>query len=409
MSCLAEILFLAHRIPFPPTKGDKIRAYHFLTYLARRHTVHLGCFVDDVDDWRHVEQLRGLCHECHFAALPPARVRWRALTALARNEAVSVAALRDSGLAGWIAGLLRRRRVGCVFAYSGAMAQFLATPSAVVTRRIVDFVDVDSEKWRRLGAQMHWPASWLHRRESARLRVFDQDAAGRCDVCLFVSRAEAQAFQELIPTATAKVRVVPNGVDHGYFSPEDRHPPPLGAGGPIIAFTGDMSYRPNQDAVLWFAREILPEVRASRPGVRFVVVGRRPGLRLLRAGARLSFALTSTVPDVRPYLRQAAVVVAPLRIAQGVPNKVLEAMAMGKAVVTTSAAVAGLDLQVGQDILVADDPSAFAAATTAALDPALAGRVGANARARVVADYPWAASLSCLERLIVDGRDDATD
>jgi sugar transferase (PEP-CTERM/EpsH1 system associated) len=409
VSCLAEILFLAHRIPFPPTKGDKIRAHNFLTHLARNHTVHLGCFVDEVDDWRHVEQLRGLCHECHFAALPPARVRWRALTGLARNQAVSVAARRDSGLASWIADLLRRRPVKCVFAYSGAMAQFLGTPPTPVPRRIVDFVDVDSEKWRRLGAQMRWPASWLHRRESARLRVFDQEAVGRCDVCLFVSRAEARAFQELIPAVTAKVRVVPNGVDHAYFSPEDRHPPPLGTGGPIIAFTGDMSYRPNQDAVLWFAREILPEVLASRPGVRFVVVGRRPSSRLRRAGAHLSFALTGTVPDVRPYLSQAAVVVAPLRIAQGVPNKVLEAMAMAKAVVATSAAAAGLELQVGQDILVADHSSAFAAAVTAALDPALAARVGANARARVVADYPWAASLSCLERLILDGRGDASD
>lgn len=409
MSCLAEILFLAHRIPFPPTKGDKIRAYHFLAHLARTHTVHLGCFVDDGDDWRHIARLRGLCHECHFAALPPARIRWRALTALACNRAISVAALREPGLASWIANLLSRRPIACVFAYSGAMAQFLVTPSAVGTRRIVDFVDVDSEKWRQLGARLRWPASWLHRRESERLRIFDQAAARGCDLCLFVSRAEAQSFQELVPWACAKVRVVPNGVDHDYFAPGGDYPPRLGPGGPIVAFTGDMSYRPNEDAVLWFAREILPQVRAARANVRFVVVGRRPGRRLRRAAGQQGIALTGAVPDVRPYLSEAAVVVAPLRMAQGVPNKVLEAMAMAKAVVATPAAVAGLELEVGKDLLVADNPTAFAAAIATALESSAAARLGANARARVVADYQWATSLRRLERLIADGRDDAED
>jgi glycosyltransferase involved in cell wall biosynthesis len=201
--------------------------------------------------------------------------------------------------------------------------------------------------------------------------------------------------------------VVPNGVDHDYFAPERTYPPPLGPGGPVVAFTGDMSYRPNQDAVLWFAREILPELRASRSDLRFVVVGRRPGRRLRRAALRLGFDLTGTVPDVRPFLAHAAVAVAPLRIAQGVPNKVLEAMAMGKAVVATPAAVAGLPVHAGEDILVGETPAAFAAAVIGALDPSRAADLGARARARVLADHGWAPSLRCLDNLIAAGPPDA--
>ena len=399
MRCLAELLFLAHRIPCPPTKGDKIRAYHFLSHLARTHVVHLGCLIDDAADWRHVEQLRRLCHECHFAALTRARRVMRAAGGLAANEAITVATLRDPALGRWIADLLRRRPVDGVLAYSSGMAQFLAAvpPTAV---RIVDFVDVDSEKWRQLASSRPWPWSWLYRREARQLRAFDRAAAGWCDHAMFVSPAEAQRFQELIPAARAKTRVVLNGVDSGYFAPEVVPPCPFPQGGPVLAFTGDMSYWPNEDAVLWFARAVLPRLRARRPDLRFFVVGRAPGRRLRRAAPRLGMELTGTVPDVRPFLAHAALVVAPLRIARGVPNKVLEAMAMAKAVVATPAAIAGLGLRPGDDVLIAEAPSAFAEAVAGLLDPCRAADLGARARARVVADYAWESSFRRLDRVI---------
>ena len=400
MSRLAEILFLAHRMPYPPTKGDKIRAYHFLAHLARTHVVHLACFVDDPADWQHADHLRRLCTECHFAALSRPRVWRRALSALGRNEALSIAGLRDAALAGWISDLVQRRPVRCVFAYSAGMAHYLPRGPAHGVRRIVDFVDVDSEKWRQMAAYHRWPRSWLYRRESERLRAFDREAAARCDHCLFVSPSEAQAFQRMVPAAEDKAVVVPNGVDSAHFAPELRLPSPFGPGGPVVTFTGDMSYWPNEDGVLWFARQVLPRLRAGHPDLRFVVVGRRPGRRLLRSAGRLGFTLTGAVPDVRPFLAHAAVAVAPLRVAQGVPNKVLEAMAMAKAVVATPAAVTGLRVHAGQDILLAEDPDAFARATVRALDPQFARAVGARARARVLADYAWAPSLRLLDRLV---------
>jgi sugar transferase (PEP-CTERM/EpsH1 system associated) len=399
---LAEILFLAHRLPAPPTKGDKIRAHHFLSHLARTHTVHLGCFIDDPEDWRHADALRAWCRECHFAALPAARVRRRAARALARGEAISVAAHRDPALAAWIASLVRRRPIGCAFAYSSTMAQYLAGMPENV-RRIVDFVDVDSEKWRRLAALRRWPWSWLYRRESARLRAFDRAAAARCAHCLFVSPPEARAFEALVPAAASKTLVIPNGVDGGYFAPERDRPCPFGQGGHVLAFTGDMGYWPNEDAVLWFAGEVLPRLRADRPGLRFAVIGRASPRRLRKAAARLDIDLIGAVPDVRPYLTHAALVVAPLRIAQGVPNKVLEAMAMAKAVVATPAAVSGLGLEPERDLLVAATPAAFAAAVARLLDPRSAADLGARARARVVADYSWAPTLRALDRLIAAG------
>jgi sugar transferase (PEP-CTERM/EpsH1 system associated) len=397
---LAEILFLAHRIPYPPTKGDKIRAWHFLAHLARSHLVHLACLVDDPDDWRHADHLRALCKECHFAALSRGRT-WRAgLSALARGEAISVAGARDLALAAWIGDLMRRRPIRCVFAYSAAMAQYLPRGPAHGLRRIIDFVDVDSEKWRQMAAHRHWPLSWLCRRESERLRAFDRDAVQRCDHCLFVSPAEARSFQALISAAIEKTVVVPNGVDGAHFAPDPRLPCPFGPGGPVVVFTGDMSYWPNEQAVLWFARRVLPRLRAEHPDPRFIVVGRRPRRKLRRAAARLGFALTGAVPDVRPFLAHCAVAVAPLRVAQGVPNKILEAMAMGKAVVATPAAVAGLRVRDGQDIVLADDADRFAGATLRALDPQFARMVGAHARARALADYAWAPSLRMLDRLV---------
>jgi sugar transferase (PEP-CTERM/EpsH1 system associated) len=397
---LAEILFLAHRIPYPPTKGDKIRAYHFLAHLARRHVVHLGCFVDDPDDWRHADHLRSLCAECHFAALPRARVWLRSGRALLRNQALSTAVLYDAALADWAGELMQRRPIRCIFAYSAAMAQFLPCGPGRGVRRIVDFVDVDAEKWGEMAAYRRWPWSWLYRRERDRLRAFDRDAVARCDRCLFVSPTEAQALQQLIPCAQDRAVVVPNGVDSRHFTPELRLPCPFGPGGPVVAFTGDMSYWPNEDAALWFARRVLPGLRAEHPDLRFVVVGRRPGRRLRRGAMRLGFTLTGAVPDVRPFLAHAAVAVAPLRVAQGVPNKVLEAMAMAKAVVATPAAARGLRVRTGGDIVLASDPDAFARATSQALDPQFARAMGVRARARVLADYAWAPSLRLLDHVV---------
>jgi polysaccharide biosynthesis protein PslH len=161
-----------------------------------------------------------------------------------------------------------------------------------------------------------------------------------------------------------------------------------------------MSYWPNEDAVLWFARRVLPKLRAQHPDLRFLVVGRWPGRRLRRSTMRLGFTLTGAVPDVRPFLAHSAVAVAPLRVAQGVPNKVLEAMAMAKAVVATPAAARGLRVRAGQDILLASDSEAFARATSQALDPQFARTMGARARARVLADYAWAPSLRLLEHMV---------
>lgn len=402
---MAEILFLAHRIPYPPTKGDKIRAYHFLAHLARTHVVHLACFVDDPGDWQHAEHLRTICGECHFAALPRARVWRRAFGALLRNQALSVAILRDPALGRWIDDLVQHRPIECVFAYSSAMAQFLGRSPAHRPQCIVDLVDVDSEKWRQMARYHRWPLSWLYRRESLRLRAFDRDASARCDRCLFVSPAEAQLFQELIPAARPKTLVVPNGVDSAHFSPELRFACPFGPGGPVVVFTGDLSYWPNQDAVSWFARSVLPRLHSDQPDLRFVAVGRSPGRALRRSAARLGITLTGTVADVRPYLAHAAAVVAPLRIAQGVPNKVLEAMAMGKAVVATPAALTGLRVQANEDILVAAGTESVARATARVLDPQLARSIGQKARARVVADYAWAPSLRLLDDLITPAHD----
>ncbi|HEY0835328.1 MAG TPA: TIGR03087 family PEP-CTERM/XrtA system glycosyltransferase, partial [Azospirillum sp.] len=350
---MREILFLAHRIPYPPNKGDKIRSWHTLRHLAARHRVHLGCFVDDPDDLRHVPMLRALCGEVLALPLAPMAARLRCLRGLLTGEPLTLAWYGSARMAAWTRRVLRERPVDAVVVFSSAMAPFAAVPEAEGCARILDMVDVDSEKWRQYAATRPWPLRAVFEREGRTLLAAEREAAAAADAVLFVSPAEADLFRTLAPESAARVLAVENGVDHAYFAPGGGYPDPFPAGTVPVVFTGAMSYWPNADAAEWFAGAVLPAVAAAIPGVRFYVVGANPGpsVRALeRAGP---VEVTGTVADVRPYLAHARAVVAPLRVARGVQNKVLEAMAMGCPVLATPEAAEGIDAVSGVHFRVA--------------------------------------------------------
>jgi sugar transferase (PEP-CTERM/EpsH1 system associated) len=394
-----DLLLLVHRIPYPPNKGDKIRSWHLLKHLAQRYRVHLATFVDDADDWQHVPAVQAVCASSHFAPLSPRGARLRSLGAVLRNRSLSLDYYRNAGLRRWVDGAMRRHGIGRVVVFSSPMAQYAeAWPQA---RRIVDFCDVDSDKWRQYALRKPWPASAVFGYEASRLLRYERHIAANCDAALFVSAPEAELFRTLAPESAARTGWFSNGVDTGYFAP-GAFANPYAAGDKVLAFCGAMDYWPNIDAVQWFAQEVLPALRARDPAVRFVVVGARPAPQVQALAALPGVSVTGTVPDVRPYVAHAALSVAPLRVARGIQNKVLEAMAMAKAVLVTPQALEGIEAAPGRELLLAQDAQQWIAAAAAALagpQDAL-DALGQAARARVEAAYSWDARLAPLERMI---------
>ncbi|HEX2117507.1 MAG TPA: TIGR03087 family PEP-CTERM/XrtA system glycosyltransferase, partial [Alphaproteobacteria bacterium] len=363
---MSDLLFLAHRIPYPPNKGDKIRSWNFLRHLAQHRRVHLGCFIDDPADREHISVLRDICGECHFVELQPRLSRLLSARGLLTGAPLTLPYYASFALTSWVRDVVARYRPQQLFFYSSAVAQFDA-PTPYPARRVIDFVDVDSQKWAEYADRQRWPLSWVYAREGRTLLRFERETAQRMDASLFVSPAETRLFANLAPECAGKLHPVNNGVDTDYFSPERPYETPFPAGTRALVFTGAMDYWPNIDAVVHFAETVLPRVRNAVPDASFWIVGSNPAPAVSALAARPGVVITGRVPDVRPYLAHAAAVVAPLRIARGIQNKVLEAMAMAKTVIATPQAAEGIEGQDGRDLLVPPTADAFAQATVQVL------------------------------------------
>lgn len=389
---MGEILFLAHRHPFPPNRGDKIRGYHILRHLARRHRVHLIAFADDRRD---LDQARGLDDVVASAQIFwRGKPRWRAAAeALALGRPVSLTAFHQHAVARAVRTLLTDRPIELIYVFSGQMAQYL--PLATDARVIMDFVDMDSAKFDAYGAG-HGAQAAMMRREGRLLFAFERDIAARAEASLFVSDAEAAFFRAR--AGVDRVHAVENGIDTDFFDPAATFPTVDGQA-PLVVFTGEMDYRPNIEAVSWFARDVMPLLRHRHPDLRFAIVGRAPTEAVRALGQMPGVVVTGEVADVRGWLAAAQVAVAPLKLARGVQNKVLEAMAMARPVVASPAAAEGIDHNGA--LRVAASPAETSAAIGALLNnPGEAAALGSAARARVIARYGWDARLAPLDALI---------
>lgn len=399
---MSEILFLAHRIPFPPNRGDKMRSWNVLRHLGGRARVHLAAFADDAEDAAHLGALReamgGSLGQAYVEPMVRNRFAW-ARRALAKREPVTVAAYHSAAMHGFVRGILAERPIASIYAFSVQMAQFV--PLTGGPRLVMDFVDFDSAKYADYAAGGDWPRRWLNKREAATLLAFERETAERAEIGLFVSAAEAEMFALHARPARADIRALPNGIDLGHYDPAaDFAPLAEVPAGPLIVFTGQMNYRPNVEGVVDFAANVLPLVRAARPDVRFAVVGRHP-TPAVQALAGNGTIVTGEVADVRPWLAAAALVVAPLAIARGVQNKVLEAMAMGRPVVASPGAWLGIDAEPGRDLIVADGARAQADAILSLLnDPVRAAEMGKAARLRMEEGYSWDAQLAPLGAML---------
>ncbi len=394
------ILFLAHRVPFPPDRGDRIRSHHLLTALARLAPVHVGCFANE--DGRGEDALAALAASACVAArtkpLPLAGAE-----AVLSGRPVSLTAFHSRTLADWVRATIMREQIGAVVVFSGQMGQYV--PDDFSGRVVIDLCDVDSAKFESYAAAGE--RVWLNTRE-ARLLAREEERLGqRADATILISDAEAALYRSrLADPARVNVQVIGNGIDADFFDPAKAapHPDLTRTAGPHFVFTGQMDYRPNEQAALWVIEALLPVLRARLPEATFHVVGRSPTCALMAHDGAPGVRVWGAVPDVRPFIAAADAVLAPLLIARGVQNKVLEAMAMARPVVLTPEAATGIAAEDGTHWLVCPpDPEAMAERIAGLIaDPDTAARIGADARRFVRATHAWEAMLAPLARLLAE-------
>jgi sugar transferase (PEP-CTERM/EpsH1 system associated) len=327
-------LYLVHRTPYPLDKGERIRAYHLLKYLGRHAAVHLACLADEPVPAETEAVLRRFC--ARLAVVPLGATRWlRGLGSLLLGRTITEGAFRSSELAAVLRGWAKETRFHAAVASASSMVPYLRRPELRDVPAVVDLVDVDSQKWFDYAAAGQGPRSWLYTLEGRRLRKLEKSLPSWARAVTLVSAAEADLFRDFCLTGAA--HVITQGVDLDYFRPADPMPAEDGC-----TFVGVLDYKPNVDAACWFGREVWPEVYRRLPHARLRLVGRKPVPEVLRLAEVPGVEVVGQVPDVRPYLARSAVIVAPLRIARGLQNKVLEAMASGKAVVASPQALKGL-------------------------------------------------------------------
>ncbi|WP_440978033.1 TIGR03087 family PEP-CTERM/XrtA system glycosyltransferase [Sphingomonas pseudosanguinis] len=382
---MRDLLFLAHRVPFPPDRGDKIRSYHILRHLSRDWSVHLCTFGEseaDLDPPAAFTDLLAGCHIIRRSKSTPVA----ALQALATGAPVSLTAFAHPAMTKAVR-TVRRQGVAAAYIFSGQMAQYAGEEPT-----IMDMVDVDSAKFAALAERAAGPKRIMLAREARLLGGFERRVAAGMAATLFVSEAEAALFRA--GGGEGRIVAVENGIDAAVHDPA--LVTPVAKAGPLIVFTGQMDYQPNIDAVTHFAKAILPLVREAHPATRFAIVGRAP-MPAVRRLAGEAVIVTGEVPDTRIWLAAAAVCVAPLMLARGIQNKVLEAMAMARPIVASRAAAEGIDH--GGTIAVADGDHDFADKVIAALSGPAANPA---ARAQVLDRYDWNARLAPLDQLLKD-------
>lgn len=393
-----RILYLVHRTPYPPNRGHRIRSFHWLDYLAARAEVDLAFLADERLSQETAEELRRRCRRVIWEGVSRMGQQVRALVSLCRGRSATEAAFFSRRLLDGLRGWVRDTHYDWVIAYCSSMAPYLAALGVPGSRGVVDLVDVDSQKWLDYAGYHRGVKAWLFRLEGRRLRRLEGALASRVRYVTLVSEPEARIYRGFRPAEN--VRVVENGVDSDWFSPRGAEQI-AGPDRPRLVFVGAMDYYPNVDGVSWFLREVWPKLREATPDAVFQVVGAGAGSELRRLITETPAAeLVGEVADVRPYLA-GGIAVIPLRIARGVQNKVLEAMAMGCPVVASPAALEGLDVEVGRDVLAASGIEEWCDRVTRLIQsPEMRRELGGAARARIENRYQWPDKLEVLNNLL---------
>jgi polysaccharide biosynthesis protein PslH len=390
-----HILYLAHRIPYPPNKGEKTRCFHQLRFLAARHSIDLFCFADSDVEAKGSQELGAYCRSVYVETLLPRTGYMRSATRLLGELPSSVAYYDSPAMHRAVQEALRATKYDLVFVYCSSMAQFIPLPTKAPT--VIDFVDADSAKWSQYARAGSFPYSWLYGREGSSLARYEKKIAVEFDLSIVTTPLEAA---DLGGGGCRSVEVVPNGVQSAAMNGSAETSEEIRREQPYALFVGTMSYRPNADAVIYFSEEIFPLIQKRHPELRFLIVGRDPTPAVRSLARRPGVFVTGSVPDVHKYLAGAAVTVAPFRIAQGVQNKVLEALVAGVPVVLTSRPARAVGGPAAEILLVADSPEEFAAKVQSVLENPEFRRRSLEAAPKLQELLAWEPKLARMEELL---------
>jgi sugar transferase (PEP-CTERM/EpsH1 system associated) len=392
-SSRARILFLAHRVPFPPNKGDRIRTFHVLQFLAKQADVYLACLADEPVAGRCVAELQRYCQRVVVVPQGPWARRLGIVSSLIHGRTATEGAFDSPALQAILRSWSKQIRFHGAWASASSMVPYLRLEELAGVPAVIDLVDVDSQKWLEYADSHRGPKAWLFRLENRRLRKLEQELPTWARAVTLVSRAEADLYRDFC--APGPVYAIPNGVDLEYFRPI--------APGPEAGciFVGALDYHPNVDAARWFCQEVWPHIHSRRQQDKVLLVGRRPTPAVKRLAGLPGVELVGQVQDVRPYLARAAVAIAPLRIARGVQNKVLEALAMGKAVVASPQALTGLHAKPQTHLLLASSAREWVTALLGLLeDEVLRSHLGRAGRRYVEEQHRWEHCLTPFTKLL---------
>jgi len=387
-----RIFFVCQRVPFPPDRGDKITTFNEIRHLSAQHEVHVFCLGDGRRDLDNIPGLSDYARSVTAVPLNGRASKLRAFTALIAGRPLSVAAFAEPELHGEIKRKFIKLKPDLIMVYSCNVAQFADHFPQVP--RIMQFAELDSSRWGQYARRSPIPLRWIYSIEQRRFFAYERRIAHSFSHALVCTAFEQRDFERLIPGVA--VSLVGNGVDLDYFRPMGDAKRP----GSIV-FTGVMDYLPNIDAVVWFCDEVLPLIHAQMPEASFVICGSRPARAVRRLAKRQGVSVTGRVPDTRPYLDSAEVFVAPLRMARGIQNKLLEAMAMGLPCVASATAASGTVVAEGGGILAADEPEEFAEHVLHLLrEEKFRCDMARKARAAAEANYRWDVQMASLDRVI---------
>ncbi len=396
-----SVLFLAHRIPFPPDRGDKIRSHHLIKAIARIAPVHIACFADSASEMAHEGDLASLS-QSYCLVRRHKSMNWAGLQGLMTGKPISLTSFHDQEIAKYVRSVVTEFQIKTIFVFSGQMAQYI--PDDYKGRIVIDFVDMDSEKFASYAESAAMGMGYIYAREARLLRKFEIAMAEKANVSTFVSDNEVEVFRTLAPNCQADIRTLSNGIDTSFYDPRSISLTTLA--GQIsdadILFTGQMDYPPNIEAVTRFALEMMPKILAQNPDARFVIVGRQPTEAVQSLHNGETVIVTGEVDDVRPWLLGAKMVVAPLSVARGVQNKVLEAMAMEKTVFASREAATGIDAEDGVHFCVSQNDDEMVEYINSMFKRGKKLRaIGIAARRHVQDSMSWNAMLSDLPELIL--------
>jgi polysaccharide biosynthesis protein PslH len=395
------LLLLVQRIPFPPDKGEKIRSYNIVRYFAERYDVYLGTCIDDPADVTHIETLRSMVCELHVEQISKVSGWAHAVLLWLAGAPLSFGFFRRAGLGRWVKDVMARVNPKVAICFSSNIMHPLMQVPHRPPVIIADFVDVDSQKWRDYVPTKSLAIRWIFQTEARRTHAQEAQLGAASTAITFVTDEETALFAKWHPELAAKSHAVSNGVDLASFNPDIAHPKPDGMGNHAVVFTGRMDYWPNVDAVVWFAHNVMPKLRQSLPDAQFYIVGGAPNAQVQALANQPGVIVTGRVPDVQPFLQHGLAAVAPMQIARGIQNKVLEALAMAKPTIVSQEALTGVNAPVGEAVLRADTAAQWHdTIVSLAHDPAKCQALSQAGRSFVASHFAWSAKLARMEALL---------